>query len=239
MNADYIAGFFDGEGFATLRVILLDREDGHRVYVTPRLGFTQSSSRVEVIEAIQRYLGFGHVRRSNSGIVHLTIDRREDVKRFVELMKDRVTVKAQTLLIVEEAIQILDHANGRIDSQQLKALMQLRTKLLDYMPLRARKRAEKGHIRTLHRFESSGLSRYYDQRSQIPALIKDYRSEYGVSQDAFGRLVGIPRSTIEHYEKEGRIPRFPHAMKILRFIEDHRETTEYPRPKSCEVSQFH
>jgi DNA-binding XRE family transcriptional regulator len=238
MNPDYIAGFFDGEGFATLRVTLQDREGGHRIYVTPRLGFTQSSSRAEVIEAIQRYLGLGHIRRNNSGIIHLTIDRREDVKRLVELMKDRVTVKRETLLIVKEAIQILDHANGHIDCQQLKALMQLRTKLLNYMPLRARKRAEKGHIQTLHRFEFSGLSRYYDQRSQVPAMIKNYRCEYGLSQDAFGRLVGIPRSTIEHYEKEGRIPRFPRAMRILRFIEEHQGRPEYPRPKSCEPRQF-
>ena len=48
MNLDYIAGFFDGEGFASLLVVIPNELHGHHAYVTPRIGFSQSKERSEV-----------------------------------------------------------------------------------------------------------------------------------------------------------------------------------------------
>jgi len=217
MNLDYVAGFFDGEGFATLRVVLHNGPHGHRVYVTPRIGFTQSKERLDVLRQIQSLLAAGHIR-SSGAIAHLTIDRREDAKRFVKLMQGRTVVKKVPLGIVKEAVGILELANGRIGGAQLNRLLQLRTELLNHMPRRARKRAAKGHQKTLGRYVSSGLARYYSERKTIPAMIRQYRRERGISQDALSKLLGIPRGTLQHYELSDRVPRFAHAMKILNFM---------------------
>jgi len=119
---------------------------------------------------------------------------------------------------LEPFVDILDLANGRIGGAQLNRLLQLRTKLLNHMPRRARKRATKGHQKTLGRYVSSGLARYYSERKAIPAMIRQYRRERGISQDALSKLLGIPRGTLQHYELPDRVPRFAHAMKILKFM---------------------
>ena len=217
MNLDYVAGFFDGDGFASLRVTLHNGPHGHRVFVTPRIGFSQSKERLDVLRQIQSLLAAGHIR-SSGAIAHLTIDRRADVKNFIESMQGRTVVKQVPLEIVKEAIRILDLANGRMDAAQLNPLLQLRTELLNHMPSRARKRAEKGHQKTLERYISSGLARYYSERKTIPAVITKYRRERGISQEALSKLLGIPRGTLQHYELSDRIPRFAHAMKILNFM---------------------
>jgi len=220
---DYVAGFFDGDGFATLRVVLHNGAHGHRVYVTPRIGFSQSRERLDVLRQIQSLLAAGHIR-SSGAIAHLTIDRRADVKRFVKLMQGRTVVKKVPLGIVKEAVGILELANGRIGGAQLNRLLSLRTELLNHMPRRARKRAAKGHQKTLGRYISSGLARYYSERKTIPAMIRQYRRERGISQHALSKLLRIPRGTLQHYELSHRVPRFAHAMKIMNFM------AQYQRP---------
>lgn len=233
MNLDYVAGFFDGDGFASLRVNLINGPRGHRMSVTPRIGFSQSKERLDVLRQIQTLLAAGYIRSSGE-MAHLTIDRRADAQRFVKSMEGRTVVKKIPLEIVKEAIRILDLANGRMSAVQLNRLLQLRTELLNHMPERARKRAAKGHQKTLERYNSSGLARYYSERETIPGLIRQYRRESGISQERLSKLIGIPRGTLNHYERFARIPRFTHAMKILRFMDECQRRPRAPPARNCE-----
>lgn len=103
---DYIAGFFDGEGSVVVRIVE-DRRYRAGYKVSVRVSFTQKDRRV--LEAVRERLGMGrmyhHVRDDTW---YLEVYRRDDLRRFVDAMRDRVIVKRGDLERLERVLDLLD-----------------------------------------------------------------------------------------------------------------------------------
>jgi intein/homing endonuclease len=104
MNLDYIAGFFDGEGSASVALV----RHSTAVYgykVGPRIRITQKTR--EILDQIQEFLAMGGIRRDRK-CWNLHMERRQDCLRFVELIAPRAKIKSKQLLLLKEVLETTD-----------------------------------------------------------------------------------------------------------------------------------
>jgi intein/homing endonuclease len=110
MNLDYIAGFFDGEGCASLALV----RHPTAVYgykLGPRIRITQKTR--EILDQIQEFLGMGKVR-PDTRCWNLHIERRQDCLRFVELIAPRSKLKSKQLLLLKDGLETTSEGRGGI-----------------------------------------------------------------------------------------------------------------------------
>lgn len=102
MNLDWIAGFFDGEGSASVALV----RHSSTVYgykIGPRIRITQKTP--EILREIQRVLGMGTVRFQLK-CWDWGIQRRDDCLRFVELFASLSRLKSRQLLLLREVLAV-------------------------------------------------------------------------------------------------------------------------------------
>ncbi len=105
VSLDYVAGFFDGEGSVVVRFVRDGRyRAGYRV--STKVVFVQKER--GVLEEIRETLGMGHLYRRRDGVWYLEIYRREDLRRFVDLMVGRVVVKRGALERLGRVLELLE-----------------------------------------------------------------------------------------------------------------------------------
>jgi hypothetical protein len=115
LSLDYIAGFFDGEGTASIKASKTSKS-WCGVGFTPRLSFTQKTS--EILEKIAYELGIAgkgfklHHRLTGSrgayGECHrLEINKFDDVLRIAKMLQPRCQLKKRQLEIVIQATELL------------------------------------------------------------------------------------------------------------------------------------
>ena len=91
MDKRYVAGFFDGEGCINTGVS--PYPDG---WVHVRVSMSQKHP--QVLEAIRDWLGVGNLsRHKNTGVYHLNICGRRNVRRFIRLVYPHSVVKRRQL----------------------------------------------------------------------------------------------------------------------------------------------
>ena len=94
MNWEYIAGFFDGEGYC--------KKQGRYTVIQ----ITQQHK--EVLEEIQQFLGYGHIYRKDNKLKYkgfdLRIFKRKDCIDFITKIKPFSIVKKEELNKIENSI---------------------------------------------------------------------------------------------------------------------------------------
>ena len=130
MSMDYIAGFFDGEACFTISIYGDEKalEAGRFPFrINPRI--TVSVSREpsnNVLERVKEFLGLGKVyyhtrsRRSKiGGIINevtFRIHKVDDLKRFLNLMKNKVIVKSINVIHLRKLlilVRILEKTSSK------------------------------------------------------------------------------------------------------------------------------
>ena len=90
MDDSYLAGFFDGEGCL--------HASNARGWVNLRASMSQKNP--EVLEKIQDYLGYGKIHRHrNTGVHHLNICGRRNVREFIRRVYPYSVVKRRQLKV--------------------------------------------------------------------------------------------------------------------------------------------
>ena len=124
---DYIAGFFDGEACFTISTSIDKKAlavGRFPIIVSPRISITQSDVSGNVLEIIKTFLGMGHVyyhtrhKRIRNGrkVKEITfrIYRRDDLKKIIKLLEDKVIVKKRQLNLLNEALNLLKNKRENI-----------------------------------------------------------------------------------------------------------------------------
>ena len=111
MNLQYIAGFFDGEGSASL--VISKREKSTYGYTfKPKIDIIQKTK--GILWRISNFLFLGRVRKANSNIYSLTIRRYNECLKFIHYLEPLVIEKREQLRLLKKAIKILkDRGKGR------------------------------------------------------------------------------------------------------------------------------
>ena len=124
MNLDYVAGFFDGEACFTISLSEEKAECRFPIKVSPRISITQSDVSNNVLEIIKTFLGMGHVyyhtrsKPARDGHkkeeINFRIYRREDLKKLIKLLEDKVIVKKRQIDLLKEALDLLKNKQENI-----------------------------------------------------------------------------------------------------------------------------
>lgn len=240
MNLDYVAGFFDGDGAVSLNItdVPADRQR-RKVNIVHRICFAQATRNATILEEIQKFLGMGRITHRKYGeIADLHIAKREDVRKFVELMRDRVVVKREPLLLLANALAILGDKNRSYSWQQIEQILKIREKvMLHASPHRSRMPLERFE-RTKHVIETNGIHAYYRDRERFAAKLRTYQHVNSLSIAECSRRLGIRASTLRSYLRGEHIPLRKQMEKIMQVLNrlgqsskmsatDH--TREFPR----------
>ena len=127
MNIDYITGFFDGEVCFTIstwgdeKALAAGR---FPINVSPRVTVTQSDVYPNVLEIIKRFLGMGHVyyhtrskpakNGSKKGEINFRIYRKEDQKKLIKLLENKMIVKKRELSLFNETLDLMKNKKENI-----------------------------------------------------------------------------------------------------------------------------
>ena len=117
MDHSYIAGLFDGEG--SVMVITIKEKNkkvGTLFRFRPVIKIAQKNR--EVLDEIQRYLGFGHVdkmNRKNNGEVHnYIVNGLNGVNLFIDAIAQHSFIKKEALLKCKELIELQKNRSHRL-----------------------------------------------------------------------------------------------------------------------------
>lgn len=117
MDWGYVTGYFDGEG--TAGVYGREKRKGLR----PELIWANTN--LESLQAIQNFIGAGHIRDRCKQKLHykqmyaLVVSRKEDIARIIPLMLPHAIIKREALLNVQSQV---DYRIARYVQGGLKAL---------------------------------------------------------------------------------------------------------------------
>jgi len=111
MKLDWIAGFFDGEGSASLR-IARNKTCKYGFQVLPEATIGQRTQ--PILAQIQRCLGFGRLYRNayrnKKYGWQLVFHSRADINRFLALMQTRSILKRRQLALLGQAMKLLSNS---------------------------------------------------------------------------------------------------------------------------------
>lgn len=122
MNDDYIAGFFDGEGSLQIR-IRKDIRYKTGFQISPRADFTQKDKKV--LEILQQNLKMGNIYfDSHDKTYQLHIYKIEDLKKFIDLIREKIIVKKDQMKIFLECVEIIS-SKKHLDSDGVEKIRNL------------------------------------------------------------------------------------------------------------------
>lgn len=101
MDSRWLAGFFDGEGTATL--IFVPQKGYGKVLVQPHIGITQRDKKI--LMKIREKLGFGKIYFCN-GVPVLKTRNSSEIDQFIKLIKPHTVLKKKHLEILKKVLSI-------------------------------------------------------------------------------------------------------------------------------------
>ena len=124
MNEEYLAGFFDGEGSLIIRFIP-DKRYRSGFQVNININITQKN--LEILEKIKQYLKMGYISyHKRDKLWHYNIYKKQDIMKFIELIRGRVFVKNKRLAHFEQCVKMtLDKKHLNYESVEKMKMMWL------------------------------------------------------------------------------------------------------------------
>ncbi len=118
MNWDYIAGFFDGEGNIHINKV-------KNAPVTFAILIRIYSSQVEILNEIKYFIGFGAIyQKKSNGIYELTFTKKNQVKEFLENIKDKLIIKkSQVNFLLENYNFNIGFSNSIFDIDKFRSFI--------------------------------------------------------------------------------------------------------------------
>lgn len=117
----YLAGFLDGDGSIYVRA-KPNSDYRYGFQIAPYIVMFQSSKEKSKFNEIVSMVNLGHVRERKDGILEYTINRIDEIKEFLNLVKPFVVLKRKQVKLMEA---ILKQKQNVEDKKDFEALMKL------------------------------------------------------------------------------------------------------------------
>lgn len=117
----YLAGFLDGDGSIYVR---LKPNNSYKFgfQVSPYIILFQSSKEKENFNKICSIINCGYTRERNDGILEYTINRKEEIIKFIKLVRPYLILKEKQAKLI---INILNKKEKVKNKEDFKELMEL------------------------------------------------------------------------------------------------------------------
>ena len=104
LSLEYMAGFFDGEGTAT--IVLNPNKSVYGFRWLPMILITQKNPMI--LKEVRDTLNMGNVYKMGKADMHqLRITKKDDIRRFLDLFRALVVVKLPQLALIEQALDLM------------------------------------------------------------------------------------------------------------------------------------
>ena len=117
----YLAGFLDGDGSIYVR-LKPNTDYRYGFQVAPSIVLFQSAKDRDKFEEICNLINLGYIRERKDGILEYTINRIDNIKEFLSLIRPFVILKRKQ---VELMLTIIEQKQKVENKQDFKALMDL------------------------------------------------------------------------------------------------------------------
>ncbi len=216
MNLDYIAGFFDGEGWCSIHFRNPIGTGRYGTTVMLTVAFTQGYEHAAILHSIHRELQMGKIYKKRNCAV-LQIYRKRDVAQFLALMRGKVILKARMLTMMDQALTILNpESKCQYTSSKLMKLLAIRRELLPLMCKGRREQAAMNLARLERRLQT--VKDFYDSRQELARRLRNYRKHHHLSQRQLGERLELTQSAVGQYERENRMPNSKHMRDLVALL---------------------
>jgi DNA-binding XRE family transcriptional regulator len=219
MNLDYIAGFFDGDGYTSLG---FSKATGCRYgfHVRIEIGISQSRNQPRNIpKEIHDRLRFGKYREH--GFMRTVCFRNfEEIGRFICLFKQRVLMKRGALNLLERALGIL-RSHRHYTRAGLLELLQIREELCkEVLPSRSGYARRIGRIAQLRELIVSTPEKFCFADASPGMRLRAARLRRGFTQKELAAAIGVTKQMISKYERSIRRPSTMRHSMIVKCLGD-------------------
>jgi len=205
----------DAEGNVGLHPHLV----GNSIFFSPIINITSSDR--DVITSIRNTLGFGkiHERKqknasfnSHHTLFVLSITQRDEILKFIRLIKNRCIIKRRQLALLEEALQYIPSYKDRVFYRNLDTIL----KLIHFAErIRQLNSKGKGWSKvSLGKLKKVAMKIYGNRKrkearvANLDAdLLKDLYWNKKLSSYEIAEIFGVSQSTVIKYMKLHNIPR--------------------------------
>ncbi len=132
----YLAGFLDGDGSIYVR---LKPNSTYRYgfQISPYIILFQSIKEIESFKKVCALINYGYMRERNDGILEYTINRKDDIRQFLKLIKPYLILKKKQADLM---IKILNQKSKIKDKDDFNKLAELVEKFRELNYSKKRKR---------------------------------------------------------------------------------------------------
>jgi len=93
----YLAGFLDGDGSIYVR-LKPNSSYKYGFQISPYIVFFQSAKSVKNFKKVCALINCGYIRKRKDGILEYTIGRKDEIIKFLELIKPYLILKKNRLI---------------------------------------------------------------------------------------------------------------------------------------------
>lgn len=123
ISSAYVAGFLDADGSIYCSV----RKNNTYKYdysISPYIVFYQSKENKFVLEKIQCILNVGNIRTRSDGMCELIINKIDDIKLAIKILKPFSIAKQKQIILFEKIIQAKNAVKNKEDFEATIKLIQ-------------------------------------------------------------------------------------------------------------------
>ncbi len=119
----YLAGFLDGDGSIYVR---LKPNNSYKFgfQVSPYIILFQSIKEKEKFSKICSIINCGYIRERNDGILEYTINRKEEIIKFVKLVKPYLILKEKQAKLIISILSKKEKVKNKDDFKELMELVE-------------------------------------------------------------------------------------------------------------------
>jgi intein-encoded DNA endonuclease-like protein len=132
----YIAGFLDGDGSIYVRM-KPNKTYRYNYQFAPSVILFQSAKDREGFEKICSQIGLGYIRERKDGVLEYTINRRDHILSFLDLVEPYVVLKSKQVSLMREILMLKETVKTKQDFIKLATLVD-RFRELNYSKKRRR-----------------------------------------------------------------------------------------------------
>jgi DNA-binding XRE family transcriptional regulator len=216
MNLDYIAGFFDGEGWCSIHFRNPIGTGRYGTTVLLTVALTQGYEHAAILRSVQRELRLGRIYKKRNCAV-LQIYRKHEVAKFLALMRGKVILKARMLTLMNEALTVLNsEPQYRYTSGKVKKLLAIRRELLPLMCKGRRQQAAMNLTRLERRLRT--VIDFYESKEEMVRRLRNYRNQHHLNQRQLAQRLGLTKAAVGQYEIGKRMPNSKHMQAIVSLL---------------------
>ena len=114
----YLAGFLDGDGSIYVRA-KANSSYKYGFQIAPSVILFQSAKDKENFLKVCNLIGLGYVRERNDGILEYTMNRKEAILKFLQLIRPYVIMKAEQVKLITRILVLKERVSTRQDFREL------------------------------------------------------------------------------------------------------------------------